>query len=129
VRKAGPSADDDLGNASSEESSDGVYHDLELGAAAPPVMEAWASKNVELDVDREEPAKVTDPGGRSAGGNDAGGIIVGHGRFPNVDVRDWAVDECLLGVDASPGTRQVPNRSAGGLGDVGGVVTRGWVLS
>jgi len=129
VCKAGPLGDNDLGKASSEESSAGVYHDFELGANAPPVMEAWASKKVELDVDREEPAKVTDPGGRRAGGNDTGGTAVGHGRFPNVDGRDWAVEECLLGVEASPGTRQVPNRSTGGFGDVGGVVMRDCVLS
>jgi len=98
VRKAGPSAEDDWGQASLEESLAGVYHDFEMGAVAPPVMDAWASKRVELEVDKDEPAKVTDPGGRKASGNGTGGTVVGLGRLPREDGRDGAAEDCLLGV-------------------------------
>mgnify|MGYP000417150634 CR=1 FL=1 len=40
---------------------DGVNHDLRIRAMAPPVMDAHASNKVEVDVDKEERAKVTKP--------------------------------------------------------------------
>jgi len=130
VRNAGPSAEEEVGRASSDESSAGVNQDLKTGAVAPPpVMEAWASKRVELEVDKEEPANVTKPGGRRAGAMDAGGAEGGFGRLPKADEIEGLEEERLLGVEASPGARHMPNRSVGGSGDAGGVEIRGCVFS
>ena len=130
VRNAGPSAEEEVGHASSDESSAGVNQDLKTGAVVPPpVMEAWASKRVELEVDKEEPANVTEPGGRRAGAMDGGGAEVGFGRLPKADEMEGVEEERLLGVEASPGARHMPNKSVGGPGDAGGVETLGCVFS
>jgi len=129
VHNAGPSTEEEVGHASSDESLAGVNQDLKTGAVAPPVMEAWASKKVEVEVDKEEPANVTEPGGRRAGAMDAGGTEDGLGRLPNTDEMEGVEEERLLGVEASPGARHMPNKLLGGSGDAGGVEIRGCVLS
>jgi len=123
VRNAGLSAEEEVGHASSDESSAGVNQDLKTGAVAPPpVMEAWASKRVELEVDKEEPANVTKLGGQRAGTMDAGGTEVGFGCLPKADEMEGVEEERLLGVEASPGAWHMPNKLLGGSGDAGGHV-------